>query len=142
MERSYNMDYVAVEWMCGNKNLKLFSDLQCPIYSMPNAWSLTFLTVQLSWTKRRKQKEHFGLRIRTFETISAIISKHRNASNINAIIFSCCGQQSLHIEWVFTAPLKWTRELCIRFLFFRQESLLSYSSNSSSLQVKVLDWIF
>lgn len=81
-----------------------------------------FLIIQLSWTKRREPKKHFGLSMKTFKTISAIISKHSNASKINAITFYSYGQRS-RIEWVFTAHLKSTRELS------------SCYSNKNSLQL-------
>lgn len=109
---------------------------------MPETWGLTNLVVQLNWTMKREAKKHFGLSMKTFKTISAIISNNRNDSNINAITFCSSGQQSLHIEWVYTAHLKSTRELSISFPLFKQEIHFIYSWNSSSLQVNVLDFIF
>ena len=68
---------------------------------MPETWSLTCLIVQLNWTKKKEAEKHFDLSMKTFKTISTIISKHRDASDINAVTFFSYGQQSLHIEWVF-----------------------------------------
>lgn len=65
--------------------------------------------------------------MKTFKTIAAIISKHCNTANINAITFCSYRQQSVHIEWVFTTHLKSTRELNIRFQLLKQEIHFNYS---------------
>ena len=76
---------------------------------------------------KNKLEEHIGLSMKTCKTISVIISKQRDASNINAAAFCIFAQQSLHIEWVFTVHLKSTRELSIRFLLLKQGIHFSYS---------------
>ena len=74
--------------------------------------------------------------MKTCKTISVIISKQRDASNINATAFCIYAQQSLHIEWVFTAHLKSTRELGIRFLLLKQGIHFSYGLDFIFWEVK------
>lgn len=80
---------------------------------------------QTTQTIRRETKSHFGLIMKIFRLIWAIISSHNNVSNINESTFR--GYDQLSAYWrSFPAHFSSTRELSVTFLLFKQGIHLSY----------------